>query len=182
MVSRKPVEYSVVANEEARGAGAILRAGFGSVQFVGQKTGVLDLVTETDTASEAWISRFVRDHFPGHGFLGEEGGQRAGKTGEPVWIVDPLDGTTNFAHGIPIFAVSIAVVQGGEVLAGVIYDPMRDELFSAAKENGATLNGSPLHVSDTNNLESCVVKIPDRRRAAHLRVRRRLSARWAGPV
>jgi len=136
----------------AREAGAILRAGYGHPGRVEYKGGI-DLVTEFDRRSEAYVRAEIARRFPDHAWLGEETGAAAGATGadpgrpEHRWIVDPLDGTTNFAHGYPFFAVSIALETRGERTLGVVYDPMRDECFAASKGRGATLNGVPIAVS-----------------------------------
>jgi myo-inositol-1(or 4)-monophosphatase len=151
-----PDSLRVLACEAARAAGAGIRQALGAGLAVEQK-GAVDLVTEADRASEALIQQFLQDHVPAHGLLGEEGSTRPAKEGKPTWIVDPLDGTTNFAHGIPIFAVSMAAVLDGAVQAGAVYDPMRDELFSAARGQGAWLGDRPLRVSTTDSLEKAVV-------------------------
>lgn len=129
----------------ARGAGEILRAGYGQ-QFRIKQKGVIDLVTEFDHRSEAYVLEAIHARFPEHRILAEESGARGGTT-DPIWYVDPLDGTINYAHGVPIFAVSIAYAVGDAVQLGVVYDPMRDELYAAQKGGGATLNGGRLQVS-----------------------------------
>jgi myo-inositol-1(or 4)-monophosphatase len=140
--------FLATAVEAARSAGALLREARGSVRQVSYKRSPTDLVTEMDRRAEALIVERLLGAFPDHGFLGEEGGARAGRS-EYRWLVDPLDGTTNYAHGLPIFAVSIALERAGEVQLGVAYDPNQDELFVAERGRGATLNGEPLHVSKT---------------------------------
>lgn len=140
-----------VAAATAREAGALLRGlhGRGPLRDVRHK-GAVDLVTEADRASEALIAERLLAAFPGDQLLAEEGtaaGVNAGAARR--WIVDPLDGTTNFAHGHPVFAVSIALEAAGRVVAGVVYDPPRDELFAATLGGGATLNGASIAVSDT---------------------------------
>ena len=140
------------AKTTAREAGAVLRERFG----VGRKIefkGVVDLVTDADRASEQLISERLRASFPAHRVVGEEG--IASQSGDPasyVWVVDPLDGTTNYAHGYPHFGVSIALAKGKELLAGVVYDPMRDELFAAERGKGATLNEQPIRVTTETEL------------------------------
>ena len=133
----------------ARAAGAILREGYGRPGVVDYKGGI-DLVTEYDRRAEAFIRAELVRRFPSHGWLGEESG--AGATGEFRWVVDPLDGTTNFAHAYPFFAVSIALEVAGTRTLGVVYDPMRDECFAAERGKGATLNGAPIHVSRVKDL------------------------------
>ena len=102
--------------------------------------GDFDLVTAADRASEALIVERLQSHFPAHSILGEEGGQRDGQ-GEYCWYVDPVDGTTNFAHGFPAYNVTMALEKAGELVAGVVYDPTRNEMFAAEKGGGAYLNG-----------------------------------------
>lgn len=141
---RCPPEFLEAAVEAARLGGRIVaRAGrrAHAVAFKGET----DLVTATDHASERAIMGCLAKRFPGHGFLGEEGGRRAGA--EYRWIVDPLDGTMNFAHGVPYYDVSVALERGGEVLAGAIYDPVLDEMFAAARGRGARRNGRRISVS-----------------------------------
>ncbi len=132
----------------ARDAGAILRERLGQARSIEFK-GVVDLVTDADRASETLIAARIRTAYPEHGIIGEEGIATTDRDQRPeyCWIVDPLDGTTNYAHGYPHFAVSLGLVFEGAVVAGVIYDPMRDELFAAELGGGATLNGKPLHVT-----------------------------------
>jgi myo-inositol-1(or 4)-monophosphatase len=141
----RELEIAVAAAETA---GEVLRSGFGREQTVKYK-GKVDLVTEVDERAEAVIGEMLRGAFPGYGMLAEEGGRRLGE-GDSRWIVDPLDGTTNYAHGLPIFAVSIALERAGEVVLGVVHDPMRGETYVAERGGGATLNGEPIRVSDTD--------------------------------
>ena len=134
----------------ARGAGAILRGGFGLRQTITHK-GRIDLVTEYDKRSEAYLLGEIHTRFPDHAVLAEESGHKAGHA-DHLWIIDPLDGTTNYAHGMPIFCVSIAYAYQDELALGVVYDPMRDEMFCAERGRGATLNGVPIHVSEVEDL------------------------------
>ena len=143
--------YARHAAEIARDAGAVLRDRFGQPQGVRFK-GTIDLVTDADQAAEELIASRLRELYPAHDLLCEEGSQGAGADASFRWVVDPLDGTTNFAHGVPTFAVSIALEAAGEPLVGVVYDPMRDELFVACRDGGATLNGQPLRVSKVDQL------------------------------
>ncbi len=151
-----------VAVAAAREAGALLRDRFGRPHDVRFK-GTVDLVTEADQGAEALIAERVRAAFPDHRLLGEEGARGSGEAGgggaaSPYgWLVDPLDGTTNYAHGLPHFAVSIALEHAGALLVGVVYDPMRDELFVAERGGGATLNGERLQVSTTDQLVRSVL-------------------------
>ncbi len=114
--------------------------------------GVVDLVTEADRRSQELIFARLSSSFPGHDFLAEEGLCR-NQGSELRWIFDPLDGTTNFAHGFPVFSVSIALERRGEAICGVVYDPMREEVFSAVKGRGADLNGKKMSVSKTGELD-----------------------------
>jgi myo-inositol-1(or 4)-monophosphatase len=143
----------------AREAGALLREFYHRGVRTEYK-GDVDLVTEADRASEKLIVSRLKDAFPTHGIYGEEG-TRSGLDAEFRWYVDPLDGTTNFAHGFPAFCVVLGCEQrrsglkpdeDGEMVAGVVYDPLRDEMFSGAKGEGATLNGELIHVSKTKAL------------------------------
>ena len=136
--------------EWARAAGAILRSGLGTAFQVDFK-GEIDLVTEMDRRSEDYLIGQVRAHFPDHAIVSEEAGSLDGSTG--CWYIDPLDGTMNYAHGVPIFSVSIAYAEGDQILLGVVYDPMQDECFSAELGGGAFLNGRPIHVNAQANLE-----------------------------
>jgi len=134
----------------ARQAGVILRSGFGSSQQVVRK-GTIDLVTEMDRRTEAFILKAIQSRYPEHGILAEESGKH-GQSSRQIWYVDPLDGTVNYAHGIPIFSVSIAYEECGELKLGTVYDPMQDECFSAERGRGAWLNGHRLQVSGTIDL------------------------------
>lgn len=116
----------------------------------------VNLVTEVDKKSEAMIVQAIRDQFPHHDIMAEEGG--ADRKDSPYkWIIDPLDGTTNYAHGYPFFATSIALENQGQVIGGVVYDPMRDELFQAFQGEGAFLNRQPIRVSEINKLEKALM-------------------------
>ncbi len=142
-----------VAIEAARDAGQILREHYGRVQNIKFK-GEVDLVTEVDEMSERLIVERIRHHFPDHQILGEESGtSESPASGSGCrWIIDPLDGTTNFAHGYPFFCVSIALEVDGETRLGVVYAPSFDELFTAERGRGAFLNGRRISVSSTDSL------------------------------
>jgi myo-inositol-1(or 4)-monophosphatase len=147
------VSYSprlALALDLARRAGALLRDGYGRAGAVRYK-GLIDPVTEYDLRSESLIRDAIHTAFPADSILGEEGGVSGSGTGR--WTIDPLDGTVNFAHDIPIFAVSIAYSEADHPLLGVIYDPMRDELFHAAAGAGSWLNGERLQVSTVGELD-----------------------------
>ena len=142
-----------VAVQTARGAGEILREKLGLVTI--EYKGTVDLDTPAAAAAETLKARRVAAAFPDHRLVGEEGIARtsgAGADAPYAWIVDPLDGTTNFAHGYPHFGVSIALAHMGNVILGVLYDPMRDELFVAEQGRGSSLNGKPIFVSNVNTL------------------------------
>lgn len=134
----------------ARQAGEILRAGVGQGFHVEHK-GRIDLVTEIDKRSEAYLVQQIRARFSDHSIVTEETGLHQGRD-DHRWFIDPLDGTINYVHGLPIYAVSIAYAYRGQMQLGVVYDPSRDECFSAERGQGAWLNGNALHVSDTNEL------------------------------
>src|SRR5689334_7506713 len=116
------------AVEMARAAGAILLEGYGKIHAPERKRRS-DLVTQFDRRSEVFLLAEIQRRFPDHGVLAEESGAHAGKSADVRWLVDPLDGTTNFAHNYPFFAVSIAAESQGELVAGAVYDPVRDEMF-----------------------------------------------------
>lgn len=146
------------AIETARDAGRVLLEKFGRIDVVTKK-GDINLVTEADLASEALIIERIRSHYPRHAILAEESGEAVimGGDGEHKWVIDPLDGTTNYAHGYPCFCVNIALEHKGEIVVGVTYDPTRDELFAAEKGGGATLNGKPIRVSATDELGNALL-------------------------
>jgi myo-inositol-1(or 4)-monophosphatase len=152
-VSKNNIErvYLDVAVRAARAAGRIQRAAFGGVQKIEHK-GAIDLVTATDRRSEKAILDIISGAFPGHGVLAEESGSRNGD-GEHLWVVDPLDGTTNFSRGFPYFCSSVALARSGEVIAAAVYQPLLDELFTARRGGGAFLNGAPLRVSSQAQLD-----------------------------
>ncbi|HLL54461.1 MAG TPA: inositol monophosphatase family protein [Myxococcaceae bacterium] len=143
------------AQQGARRAGRVLADAFGRERTIEFKSNKSDLVTDADKASEAELLGYLRGRFPAHAVLAEESGLTRGS--EHRWIVDPLDGTTNYAHRVPHFCVSVAVEGPGGVLAGAIYDPLRDELFSAGRGLGATVNGARLQASSATTLEQSVL-------------------------
>jgi len=134
----------------ARGAGAILREGYGKQHQISHK-GRIDLVTDMDKRSEIFLLEKIRSKFPDHSIETEESGFLPG-IDHACWYIDPLDGTTNYAHAIPAFSVSIAYAAEGQVQMGVVYDPMRDECFSAERGQGAWLNGKAIHVSEISEM------------------------------
>ena len=154
----------------AREAGALLADYFERRVRVELK-GEFDVVTEADRASEKLILERLRQHYPSHAIMAEETGAHSGSS-EYRWYVDPLDGTTNFAHGFPIYNVTLALERAGELIAGVIYDPNRGELFTAEKGGGAYLNGARIQVSHTTRLADSLVAtgFPSRKRHQNVNV------------
>jgi myo-inositol-1(or 4)-monophosphatase len=140
----------------AREAGELQRQRFGEPRQIQTKSSAIDLVTDVDRACDALVRQRVRAAFPGDGLLTEEAAEQPGASGWR-WIVDPLDGTTNYAHGFPHFAISIAVERAGQVELGTIYDPIRDELFHALRGGGAFRNGGPVRVSVADQLQSSLL-------------------------
>jgi len=148
-----------VAEEAARIGGAVLED-WGD-RFTAREKNPSDLVTEADLASQEAIFELIIQHFPDHGFLGEEGLNR--ESDSPYrWIIDPLDGTSNYVHRFPYYAVSIGWEKDGELVGGVIFDPTRNEMFSAATGQGATLNGKKIAVTQTDVLSKamCMASLP----------------------
>jgi myo-inositol-1(or 4)-monophosphatase len=155
MIQSNHDDFVPAMAEIARAAGALLMGYFHQHVKVEYK-GEADLVTIADRQSEILIRERIRKNWPSHDVLGEE--QGLADTGSDYrWYVDPLDGTTNFAHGFPVFCVSLALEHKKQRIAGVIYDPTRDELFAAAKGNGAYLNQQRIRVSKTERLSECLV-------------------------
>lgn len=165
----------------ARDAGAIMRARYrdrraGTFEMKGHQ----DFLTEVDGEIERFVAAALAQAFPEDGMIGEEGASRPGKR---TWVVDPIDGTANFARGISHFCISIAQVENGQVAIGVIYDPIRDELFAASRGGGATLNGAPMRVAPTADLRSAFVECGWSTRrpiADYIAVVERVSATGAG--
>ena len=139
----------------AREAGAVLRKYFGKRLDI-RKKGKLDLVTQADMEAEQLVTQRIVEAFGDDGILGEEGSQRQGVSGYH-WVIDPLDGTTNFAHQLPQFCVSIGLEYQGQVIAGVLYDPIKEELFDARSGGGARLNGQPIQVGGRSSLNEALV-------------------------
>lgn len=150
-------EFLSVAKEAAKKAGALLREGFNTSFTVREKEGRKNLVTSFDEKCEELILGILREKFPDHNILSEECGQKGSAKDRVTWIVDPLDGTVNFAYSIPVFAVSIAATCGADTLAGVVYAPMTNELFSSAKGSGAYLNDKQIAVSAQNELDESLL-------------------------
>jgi myo-inositol-1(or 4)-monophosphatase len=156
--------YLEVAQEIAREAAALL-TGYYERRVGFHLKGDFDLVTEADLASEKLVLERLRTRFPSHGIVAEESGAHEG-TSEYRWYVDPLDGTTNFAHSFPAFCISIALEKSGELIAGVVHDPLRDEVFTAERGAGAYLNHRRIRVSKTARLADSLVAtgFPSRKR------------------
>ena len=150
-------ELRALAEAVAREAGALLREAFHGPELrVSAKSTPTDLVSEADHNAERLIRARIESVRPGDGILGEEGGDHVGTSGVR-WIVDPLDGTVNFLFGIPQWAVSIAAEDAGGTLVGVVYDPMRDELFSAERDSAPTLDGRPITASTKQDMATAMV-------------------------
>ncbi|MFX3631295.1 MAG: inositol monophosphatase family protein [Candidatus Pristimantibacillus sp.] len=159
--------FTAVAINCASKAGEWIKTKLGNYESLDIKYSTHDLVTEVDKGSEKLIKRLVQTYFPDHSFLGEEGvepGPEASAKAlaekcneEYLWIVDPIDGTTNFVHGFPFFVVSIALAYKGEVIVGVVYDPMKDELFVAEKGKGAYVHGKRMAVSSEDTLKNSLI-------------------------
>lgn len=146
------------ATQIARDAGNLLVQRLGTAKVTTK--GDINLVTEADIAAENLIIERIRSHYPQHGILAEESGEAVlvgGKRSEWKWIIDPLDGTTNYAHGYPCFCVSIGLEHDGELTIGVVYDPMRDEMFAAERGQGATLNDRRIRVSSVEELSGAML-------------------------
>lgn len=148
-----PLEVALAA---ARQAGWILMDKFRRLKEVAKK-GTVDLVTEADLASEAAIVAAIREAFPDHNILAEEGDYEQMSPSAPRWVIDPLDGTTNYVHGLPIFAVSIGYQVDGETVVGLILNPAQEEEYVAIRGRGATLNGKPIRVSKVSVLQEALL-------------------------
>jgi myo-inositol-1(or 4)-monophosphatase len=153
-----PLEgFLEIATEAALSAGAILQAYWGNLKSVQEKGRPGDLVTEADAAAEAAVITILKRHFPEHQILAEESGHQGNTISRFLWAIDPLDGTTNYAHQYPFSATSIALLIDGVPQVGVIFDPFHQELFRAATGFGATLNRKPIHVSQTKTLSQSLL-------------------------
>ncbi|MBM3377921.1 MAG: inositol monophosphatase [Betaproteobacteria bacterium] len=179
------------AVKAARRAGAIInRASLDIDRLRVSRKDQNDFVTEVDQACEAAIIEILSTAYPSHGFLGEEsgltvGGSKTEQAPENLWIIDPLDGTTNFIHGMPVYAVSIGLMQKGQITQAVVYDPSRDELFVASKGKGAYVNDRRLRVSKRDRLEESLIGtgFPFKRQEqidAYLSMFKQVSSRAAG--
>jgi myo-inositol-1(or 4)-monophosphatase len=151
----KPDEYLMASEEAARKAGRLLKENINKSNEIYYK-GAVDLVTPFDTKAQRTIFDYLSSFFPDHDYLAEEGLSQ-NKGAEMRWIIDPLDGTTNYAHHYPVFTISIALERKSEIVLGLVYDPMREEMFSALKGKGAFLNGKKISVSDIDELDKSLL-------------------------
>ncbi|MBQ0106275.1 MAG: inositol monophosphatase [Armatimonadetes bacterium] len=154
--AKNKMELIDVAKLIAEGCGEILREGFHNIKEISEKSGPGDVVTDVDKRSEAFALAQLKKYRPLDGMLGEEGVDFEGETGYK-WIIDPLDGTYNFALGIPLFCVSVAVCREGRPVAGVVFDPIHNEMFWAEKGKGAYLNDRKISVKNTDRVEDSVL-------------------------
>lgn len=146
-----------IATEAALAGGAVCQAYLGKLASIEEKGRPGDLVTEADKASEAIILEVIQRHFPDHAILAEESGKLGEATSKYLWAIDPLDGTTNYAHQYPFFSTSVGLLIDGQPQVGVVFDPFRQELFRAASGLGATCNRSPIRVSRTTELSKSLL-------------------------
>ena len=151
----KAAEYLMASEEAARKAGQLLKENISKSDEIFYK-GAVDLVTPFDTKAQRTILDHLSSFFPDHGYLAEEGLSQ-NKGAEMRWIIDPLDGTTNYAHHFPVFTISIALERRSEIILGLVYDPMREEMFSALKGKGAFLNDKKISVSDIDELDKSLL-------------------------
>jgi myo-inositol-1(or 4)-monophosphatase len=154
------MDFEPIARAAVNEAGALLRARWRHAKSV-QYKGAVDLVTESDREAETLVVGHLQHAFPEHLIVAEEASAgvtlRTPASDRYVWYLDPLDGTTNFAHGYPQFCVSLALARGADVIFGIVYDPVREETFSANRGRGATLNGEAIHVSEVNDLQRALL-------------------------
>ncbi|HEX6475551.1 MAG TPA: inositol monophosphatase family protein [Candidatus Limnocylindria bacterium] len=176
------------AEATVRRAGELLTASYGRVERIDHKS-ARDVVTEVDYASEKLVLDAIRDRYPDDGILAEESGHHRRRNRDPfagrTWVVDPLDGTVNYANGIPYFCVSMALVDESGPLLGVVLDPQRDDLYAATRDGPATLNGEPVRASEKEELKDYVVSLAvigrgglgrERRIARAIRIHRRMGS------
>jgi myo-inositol-1(or 4)-monophosphatase len=169
-----------VAVEAAKAAGEVLRNGFGRQHQIEYK-GEADLVTEADKEAEQKIVGILQQAFPDHRILTEESGQMETQS-NARWIIDPLDGTTNYVHGVPFFCTSVALERAGEVVVGVVHDPLASETYAAERGGGATLNGDPARVSGTEGLGQALLGTSFADRPEELEAGLDLFRRFAGSL
>lgn len=142
--------------EVTKEAGEVVREGFGKNFGVDFKSNHTDIVTEIDKKSEKVIIDFIKKEFPAHSILAEESGETETDS-EYLWVIDPIDGTTNFAHGLPLFSVSVALQKNGDTIAGAVYDVMSDKMYAAEKGNGAFCNSTKIHVGNNSDLKNSLL-------------------------
>ncbi len=162
--------YLETAAEIAREAGALL-TGYFERRVPFETKGEFDLVTEADRASERLVVERLRSHFPTHSIMAEEGARHQGQS-DYRWYVDPLDGTTNFAHSFPVFNVTLGLERAGEMVAGVVYDPCRQEMFTSERGSGAWLNNRRIHVSSVAQVSDSLAStgFPSRKRHHNINI------------
>ena len=148
-------DFLATAEQAARTAGAVLADW--AERFTVREKGRADLVTEADVAAQTAIVEIIHGRYPDHNLLGEEGLSQTSGDSPYCWIIDPLDGTSNYVHHFPFYAVSIGLSRAGELIVGAIYDPNRDEMFAAIRNQGAWLNGKPIRPTDVGRLERSMV-------------------------
>ena len=153
MTQTEMLEFAKIA---AKGAGAILMEHFGQISSYEHKSTPIDLLTIADTQSETFILNAIKTTFPDHHIIAEES-TIVENNSDYRWVIDPLDGTTNFVHNLPIFAVSIGLQYKGETIVGVVYNPAADKCFWADKHGGAFLNGESIHTTSTNTLSNSLL-------------------------
>ncbi len=151
------MDYLQCAEHAAREAGNYILQNLGKVKQISFKSQEKNLVTEVDKKSEEIIITNLQKNFPDFDILAEESGTSSTTNSEYMWVIDPLDGTTNFTHGLPIFSISIGLIKGNEVITGVVYDPTRNQMFSAEKGKGSYLNGKKLSVSRTKEIKKSLL-------------------------
>ena len=177
-----PSSMLALAIAAAREAGHLLREHYARPHDISSK-GLRDIVTEADLAAERAAMQVIREGCPGARFVSEESfGEWQDYGDAPTWVIDPLDGTTNFARGLPEFSISVAMVRSNVVRCGVIYDPLLDHLFGAERGQGATLNGKPLRVSLREQLMESLVLLDWPRRAPYREMLGRFLARMVSHV
>lgn len=155
--SEQLAKFLDIATEAALSAGAVLLHNWGKLETIEEKSRAGDLVTNVDRQAEEVILTILERHFPEHGILAEEAGQIGNQDNDYLWAVDPLDGTTNYAHGYPMSVVSVGLMIEGTPQVGAVYNPFRNELFRATKAGGATLNRRPIRVSETDKLSQSLL-------------------------
>ena len=155
-MSNEWIDYLSVAWQAANAAGEIIRANWQQPKNIDYK-GAIDLVTSVDRECERKIVRIIQEDFPGHSILAEEETNVEAPQRPYRWIIDPLDGTTNFAHGYPQFCVSIALERNRGIIVGLVYDPLRRECFRAVRGQGASLNGQPIQPSPVHELDKALL-------------------------